>query len=129
MGKIKLYCVMAKESIDKMKGIRGKMITQGGHAYLHTVWDAQKRFPEMVEAYRDSGHAFKITLVVPTVADLETLYEAYRDKCGVSLVKDAGFTVFKDEDGNPQPTITCLGIGPIREDDVGEDLSSIKTFT
>lgn len=109
--------------MDKINGVRGKMLTQAGHAYLHAAWDAQDRFPDMLKAYRDSGHAYKITLVVPTVADLEELHEAYRDRCGVSLVKDAGFTVFKDADGNPLPTVTCLGIGPIPEDQIGDDLS------
>lgn len=127
--KIKMYCIMAKESIDKMNGIRGKMITQGGHAYVHAMWDAQDRFPEMAKAYRDSDRAYKITLVVPAVADLERLAEAYRNRCGISLVKDAGFTVFKDDEGNPLPTVTCLGIGPIPEDMVDEDISKLRTLT
>ena len=38
--KHKMYCIFAKESIAKMNGIRGKMATQAGHAYLHAFWDA-----------------------------------------------------------------------------------------
>ncbi|PZR71819.1 MAG: hypothetical protein DI537_48025, partial [Stutzerimonas stutzeri] len=74
-------------------------------------------------AYRETGHAYKITLVVPTEADLVTLMESYQDVCGVSLVKDAGFTVFKNEDGSPRPTITYLGLGPITESMTKPDLA------
>jgi len=118
----KLYCVVSKEALDLMKGNRGKGMAQAGHAFLHSVWDAEKRFPGAAQAYRDSNHAYKITLVVPTEADLVVLQDAYKDVCGVSLVKDAGFTVFAG------PTVTCLGIGPIAVEDIGDDLKALKTL-
>ena len=129
--KIKLYCIFAKESVEKMKGIRGKMATQAGHAYLHAYWDSCKPGPigdrmmylRNAYAYRDAGHAYKITLIVDTVEELEKLRDAYKDICGTSLVKDAGFTVFNE------PTVTCLGLGPIREDQIGDDIKNLKTFT
>jgi peptidyl-tRNA hydrolase len=121
--KIKMYCICSKEALDKMKGIRGKMITQGGHAYLHAFWDAERRFPDLAVAYRRTEHAYKITLVVPTENDLKVLMESYRDICGVSLVEDAGMTVFKNEDGSPRPTITYLGLGPITESMIKDDLA------
>jgi peptidyl-tRNA hydrolase len=114
---------MAKDSIDKMKGVRGKMITQGGHGYLHAFWDSEKRFPDFARAYRESSHAYKITLIVPTTVDLFPLMHAYHPICGVSMVQDAGFTVFTE------PTVTCLGIGPIPEHLIGDDLKALKTFT
>ncbi len=120
--KIKMYVIFAKESVDKMKGSRGKLGTQAGHGYLHAFWDASDRFPDMAQAYRDTTHAYKITLVVPTVADLEALEASYRDVCGVSLVKDAGFTVFAE------PTVTVLGVGPLRESDIGDDIKALKTL-
>jgi len=121
--KIKMYCIVAKDSLAKMNGVRGKLATQAGHAYLHASWDSEKRFPEILQAYKDSSHAFKITLVVPTVDDLLILQKAYEPICGVSLVTDAGFTCFKE------PTTTCLGIGPISEDMVGNDLNDLKPLT
>lgn len=121
--KVRMYCIMAKESLDLMKGVRGKMIAQGGHAYLHAFWDAERRFDRLAWLYRRSDRAYKICLVAPTVADLERLRDAYQDVCGVHLVKDAAFTVFD------QPTVTCLGIGPITEELIGEDLKSLKTLT
>lgn len=124
-NRIKMYCVFAMESIKKMGGVRGKLGTQAGHAYLHAYWDAARRFPEMAQAYQDSDRAYKITLVVDTVADLEKLRDAYSGICGVSLVKDAGLTVF------PEPTVTCLGIGPLPDSLKGENLGkdAVKTLT
>ncbi len=121
--RLKMYCVCSKEALAKMKGIRGKMIAQAGHAFLHAYWDSEARYPEYAAAYRNSERAYKITLAVDTQAELESLEEAYRSICGVSLVVDAGFTVF---DG---PTVTFLGIGPIPEKLIGDDLKGLKTLT
>lgn len=127
--KHKMYCIFAMESIKKMNGNRGKMATQAGHAYQHAFWEAcitDLPFPGLnpkytqAIAYKNSDHAYKITLVVDTVDELKHLFETYKDICGVSLVTDAGFTVF---DG---PTTTCLGLGPISEDRIGEDLKALK---
>lgn len=119
----KMYAVMCMEAIKKMNGIRGKMITQGGHAYLHSFWDSERRFPKFAEDYKNSDHPRKITVYVDTEKELFALFEKYQNQCGVSLVKDAGFTVFNE------PTITCLGIGPIKEDDIDADLKNLKLFT
>ena len=90
-----------------MNGIRGKMATQAGHAYVHAFWDAtipdanhtMIAEPEVFEqkkeqalAYAHGEHAYKITLIVDTVDELKALQEAYRNVCGTSLVTDAGFT-------------------------------------
>ena len=70
----------------------------------------------------NSKHAYKIALIVDTVEELIELQKRYKDVCGTSLVKDAGFTVFNE------PTITCLGLGPISVDNIGRDLKSLKLF-
>lgn len=132
--KYKMYAIFAKESVQKMNGIRGKMCTQAGHAYLHAYWDAVKptfnlfkmaRKLKQAIAYKyrfGAAHAYKITLVVDTVEELKALQEKYKDVCGTSLVTDAGFTVFTE------PTTTCLGIGPIGENNIGDDIKALKTF-
>jgi peptidyl-tRNA hydrolase len=120
--KYKMYCIFAKDAVQKMNGIRGKMCTQAGHAYLHTFIAATKETPELAQAYLDSDHAFKITLIVDTVDQLNQIQEAYQKVCATKLVTDKGFTVFKE------PTTTCLGLGPIREDMIGDDLKMLKTF-
>ena len=129
--KVKMYCIFALESVKKMNGIRGKMCTQAGHAYLHAFWDATKIYdPKEINpkrdqaiAYMNSERAYKITLVVDTVDELKALQEKYRDICGTSLVTDAGFTVFNER------TTTCLGLGPIAEENIGDDIKALKTFT
>lgn len=123
--KIKMYCIFSRESLSKMNGIRGKMATQAGHAYLHAFWNAleNESHKNMALDYKASDHAYKITLVVDTVDELKEIQQRYKDVCGTSLVTDAGFTVFE------VPTTTCLGIGPISEDKIGDDLKCLKTLT
>lgn len=127
----KLYCIFSEESIKAMGGNRGKMVAQGGHAYLHSFWDALDRFHEDAEEYLKwkvdeegtlVGGAFKIALITPTTQQLLELRDAYQNVCGVSLVQDAGRTVFKE------PTITCLGIGPINSSKIGDDIKGLKVF-
>ena len=129
--KIKMYCIFARESVAKMNGNRGKLASMAGHAYLHTYWDAMndsnplKVKEQQANAYKNrvgDGPAYKITLIVDTVDELKALQESYKDVCGTSLVTDAGITVFNE------PTTVCLGLGPIREDQIKEDLSSLKIF-
>ena len=120
--KHKMYCIFAKEAIKAMNGVRGKMCTQAGHAYVHTYIEATQKYPEQAQAYIDSKHAYKITLVVDTVEQLKELEQAYEGVCATKLVTDKGFTVFKE------PTTTCLGIGPINEDQIGDDLKELKLF-
>jgi peptidyl-tRNA hydrolase len=110
------------EAVQKMNGIRGKMCTQAGHAYVHALMYAQEHFPEQAKAYLEGEHAYKITLIVNTVDDLKSLQETYKNICATKLVTDKGFTVFTE------PTTTCLGLGPITEDLIGDDLKMIKTF-
>lgn len=119
--KIKMYCIVSAEAVKAMKGSRGKLASQAGHAYLHAWWDAHERFPEVANAY-NGGRAYKITLVVENEARLRELEADYAETCGVSLVLDAALTVFD------HPTVTCLGIGPIREEDIGENLRALKVF-
>jgi PTH2 family peptidyl-tRNA hydrolase len=121
--KIKMYCILAEESILKMEQFRGKMCTQSGHAILKAYLDAQNRFPDLAAAYiAEDTHQYKITLVVKTTNDLIELVNYYRDKCGVVLITDKGFTVFDE------PTITCAGIGPIYESEIDTNISSLKLF-
>ena len=141
---MKMYCIVARESLKKMNGNRGKLAAQAGHAYLHAYWDAETRFDteyhpteEIDSGYayhrvklRDAAHvtyrasraAKKVCLVVETVDELVALRDRYSPVCGVSLVTDAGLTCF---DG---PTTTCLGIGPIADDQVGDDLKALKVL-
>lgn len=121
-----MYCIFAKESVDKMGGNRGKLASMAGHAYLHAYWNAEDkwgwdRYMDRYK-YRIDEKATKITLIVDTVEQLKELEKSYTKTCGVSLVIDAAKTVFDE------PTTVCLGIGPISSEKVKEDLSSLKVF-
>lgn len=124
---MKMYAIVSREALKAMNGNRGKLAAQAGHAYLHATWDTEDRWPghdegrNLLGLYRASGKATKVCLVVDTTDELRALEAAYRPVCGVSLVTDAGLTCF---DG--VPTVTCLGIGPITDEQVGEDLKCLK---
>lgn len=118
----KMYVVVSKESVAKMKGSRGKMLAQAGHAIQVADWDSERRFPELRQKYKASEHIRKIVLCVDTDREMLELAENYRDKCGVAVIRDAGFTVLKER------TLTCVGIGPIHQDDVDSDLKNLKLF-
>lgn len=133
----KMYCIFAMESVKKMNGNRGKLASMSGHAFLHSDWDANRPIPDDVTSeelaiyqrkaaqssdYRNTQRAYKITLFVDTVEELVALQKSYQDVCGTSLVTDAGFTVFKE------PTTVSLGIGPIWENMIGEDLKALKVL-
>ncbi len=128
-----MICIFSLESIKAMGGNRGKLAAQAGHAYLHAWWNADQRFRSYYgglggdhiaapELYKDSNAAVKVCLICETTENLLTLYENYKDICGATLVKDAGRTVFNE------PTITCVGIGPIKRADRGEDLTKLKVL-
>ena len=134
---MKMYAIFSREAIKLMNGNRGKLAAQAGHAYLHAYWDSLARFHfdgwveqngklvrnAPTSLYKESGKAKKVCLVVETTDELRELEARYRPVCGVSLVTDAGITCF-----NGQPTTTCLGIGPIRDEDVGDDLKDLKVL-
>jgi peptidyl-tRNA hydrolase len=133
MSDLRIYIVFSKEAIDLMGGNRGKMCAMAGHAALHAWWNSNQRwhsyegglggdYTSPAELYLNSGQATKICLIAETNADLEAIQKNYKDKYGTTLVIDAGKTVFKE------PTLTCIGIGPINDEECGDDLKKLKVF-
>lgn len=119
MNELKMYCVVSREALKAMNGNRGKLGSQTGHAYLHAFWNAANRTPELADQYKNSQAAVKVTLVVDTTEELLAIAELYSDY-GLTIVEDAGRTVFSE------PTVTCIGIGPIDPADREEKLKSLK---
>jgi peptidyl-tRNA hydrolase len=117
MADLRLYAIINREALKAAGGSRGKMMAQAGHAFLHAFWDAEKRFPERARAYRD-GLAKKIVLAVENEAELKEIVDKAQG-FGVTLVKDAALTVFKE------PTITAAGIGPIDKDEIPDWLARL----
>lgn len=123
----KQYLIVNLEAIKNMNGNRGRMVTQGGHGWVHGILDAQRRFPESVEAFIAQPSAFKITLEAPDADTLIRLQEAYKDVCGICLVEERG-TKADGSVNEKAKGITALGLGPIREDLIGDDLKVLKPF-
>lgn len=117
---LKMYCVVSREALKAMNGNRGKMMAQAGHAFLHAFINGKMTWSTRARVYLDEQRAFKITLVVETTAELHELYKHYKDKCGTALIEDAGLTVFNE------PTVTCLGLGPIYESEQCDKLKSLR---
>ncbi len=123
----KLYAIMLLPAVKNMNGNRGRMAVQAAHGFLHSYWDSVNRFPEDALAYQNQGSAFKICLAVDSEEVLETLKNKYEPICGVRLVLERGTKA----DGSVNEAvkgITCLGLGPIDESRVGDDLRALRSF-
>jgi peptidyl-tRNA hydrolase len=114
MAELRLYCLV-RGDIDWTE-ILGKLCSQVGHGFLGAFINCadnelkDRYLGVNTEGLIDSGHA-KITL---QAKNLHALMRAQAEckSLGLStaLICDAGRTVF------PEPTITCLGIGPVEYD-------------
>lgn len=125
MADLRMYCVFSKDALKKMVNEDGefelgKFATQSGHGYAHALWDADVRFPELEQQFRNGKHARKITCVVDTDDELKNIYGIVREHTGATLVTDSGFTVFAE------PTMTCVGFGPITSDGATELVGRLK---
>lgn len=135
---IKMYCIFSKESIYAMDGNKGKMAAQAGHAYLHAWWDSEDLLDHFFDLdndkewlrlfysrqeYRNGNDARKICLIVNTTDELRQLVEDYKGFTGTTIVEDAGYTIV--EPG----TITCVGIGPLRDSEKGDDLRALSLYS
>jgi peptidyl-tRNA hydrolase len=124
---LKLVSVLLLPAVKAMNGNRGRMVVQGSHALLHALWDSERRFPEVAAAYKAQGSAFKIVLVADDEATLLGLHESYRRTHGVTLVEERGT---RASGGNNEAVrgLTGVGIGPIDDAAIGDDLGSLRPF-
>ncbi len=91
----------------------GKIASQAGHAYLDAFLLAQSERPDSISQYK-TNHGIKICLQAKNLAALERAYEeAIAAGIPAVLITDLGYTVFEG-----QPTVTALGIGPARKEEV-----------
>ena len=120
---LRMIVIVYEPALKAMGGNRGKLSAQTGHGYLHAFWDAEERHAELAHAYKYSGMAKKITLKCDNEELMRELVEDYRAITGVTVVEDAGLTVFKGE-----KTFTCVGIGPLHIDDQDERIRGLKVL-
>ena len=113
----RLYAIIRKD----LEMSPGKIAPQAGHAYLDAYLLAQEWRPETIPLYK-TNHGIKICLEAKNLSQLERAYErAYELGIPCALITDLGYTVFEG-----QPTITALGIGPCKKDEVWEFIKRFR---
>lgn len=122
MDKIKQVIVMRKD----LNMRKGKIIAQGAHASLKIILDklcknnyqGEKKYKFSIDLNEDmvswmDDYFTKICLSVNSENELLEIYRKAREvNLPASLIKDAGFTEFKE------PTYTCCAIGPAKSDEI-----------
>lgn len=84
-----------------------KWMVQASHACMEVFWEAERFAPERASRYRDEEAHAKI---VVKAKNYDALMRAFEECRAVGIpcvtITDAARTVF------PEPTMTCMGIGP-----------------
>lgn len=106
---------MVKQVIVIRKDLRmrrGKEIAQGCHAAIKFLKSRPTERTVAEEHWFENGEK-TICLQVNSEEELMSIHTQCKEVgLMVYLQLDAGKTEFKDEEGNPVPTYTCLAIGP-----------------
>ncbi|MGC8676409.1 MAG: peptidyl-tRNA hydrolase Pth2 [Candidatus Micrarchaeia archaeon] len=99
---------------------KGKLAAQVAHASLMSYFAAAKQDSELTEQWLAEGEK-KIVLKVDGEEALKKLYAAFQYlHVPCALVEDAGLTEL------PPGTVTALGIGPWRSEDIDKLTGSLK---
>ncbi len=111
---LRLYCVMRND----LEAPIGKLIAQAGHAFIGCLSLSTQ---EMIDAYINDGMQPKIVLKSKNEHELlRAESECKTSGINCYLVTDAGRTVFAE------PTITCLGIGPVTRDNLPKFIQKLR---
>lgn len=106
---------MVKQVIVIRKDLRmrrGKEIAQGVHAAIKFL-KSRPTERTVAEEHWFENNEKTICLQVNSEQELMSIHTQCKEAgLMVYLQLDAGKTEFKDEEGNPVPTYTCLAIGP-----------------
>ncbi len=113
---LRLYCLMRRD----LEIPTGKMLAQAGHAFVSALEQAADR--EAVKTYFTNAQP-KIVLAAKNLNVIERAARECRE-LGLNhfVVVDAGRTVF------PEPTVTCMGIGPVRFVDLPKYVQKLQLF-
>lgn len=91
----------------------GKLAAQAGHAFLGTYELCRNMQPDTSAEYRDSDLKKKICLAAEDEAALLRIRDLCEERgIPARLIRDAAVTVFDE------PTLTAIGIGPVRRSDL-----------
>lgn len=100
-----------------LKMDKGKMSVQVSHASVEAVLSSSK---ENVQAWKEEGMKKVIVKVKDEQALLHYQQLAKKEKLVARLITDAGHTFFKE------PTVTCLGIGPDKDEKIDKVTKHLK---
>ena len=102
----------------------GKAASQASHAALDAYLQALALDPTLCEEYKDKHHGIKVCLAVDSLDKL-LLAESKAKQLNLpnALIHDLGYTCFEG-----QLTITALGIGPVRKDQIKSIVGSMPLF-
>ncbi len=122
---------MVKQIIVMRKDLRmrrGKEIAQGCHAAIKFLIDRPTQ-RTVAEDHWFAHHQKTVCVVVNSEQELMDIYEQCK-KASIMcyLQQDAGKTEFKDDEGNPVPTYTCLAIGPVYSEKVDPITGLMKLY-
>lgn len=141
--KVKAVCVMRTDlrNSDGFKVPKGKLIAQGGHAFVGLILKFMNRYncfygdENYLELYYSkpittaesvwiNGKFTKIVLAIDSEKELLDITVA-AEKAGLNycLIEDCGDTEFH------KPTLTCVGIGPDWEDKIDLITGHLKGFS
>lgn len=98
---------------------KGKLAAHVSHASLAGYRLVKNRKREFVEEWEREGEK-KVVVKVESERELIELYENVREKIPSVLIKDAGLTQI------PPGTVTCLVIGPWKDEEVDEFTGKLK---
>jgi peptidyl-tRNA hydrolase, PTH2 family len=102
-----------------LKITKGKIAAQVAHAAVSAYIKTQKKHTEYASSWLEQGQK-KIVLKIDTKKELLDLFENIKNQFPCALIKDAAHTQLKE------PDITCLGIGPIPENQIDKFTSKYK---
>ena len=95
----------------------GKAVSQGSHASVEAVLKSKKA---VIEEWQGQGMP-KIVLKVDSLEELKEFNKKAKESNLVNaLIRYAGKTFFKE------PTITCLAIGPDKDEKIDKLVSKLK---
>ncbi len=99
---------------------KGKLAAQVAHASLMSYFEVEKKSKHIAEEWLDTGEK-KIVVKASNEEELKALYEKAKEQ-GIpcALVHDAGLTQL------PPDTITVLGIGPWKGNELDKITGSLK---
>jgi len=98
---------------------KGKIASQCGHAFIEAFLKTLKQKPEWINEWINEGQA-KIVLKAKNEKELLEYFEKLKKLFPTVLIKDAGHTQTKPG------TITCLGVGPVPENEINKFTSKLK---